>query len=99
MKDAHPLHPALITLPPGVYAVDPLTEAVYRRGQQERDRTLPTGRTTSQHPAWRWRPTDPPGSSSTAPQIFSPSELVEPGRGQDDSHLPSIADVARRLSR
>jgi hypothetical protein len=95
MRDAHPLHPALITLPPGVYAVDPLTEAVYRRSQQERDRALPTARTTSQHPAWRWRSTDPP-SSSTAPRIFSPTDLL-PGGGQADATTPSITDYVKRL--
>jgi hypothetical protein len=98
MRDAHPLHPALITPGGAVYAVDPLTEAVYRRSQQDRERTLPTGRVASQHPAWRWgRPVDAPRTTS-APVIFSPSDL-EPGRTRESAAYGSFEELVARFRR
>jgi hypothetical protein len=91
MRNAHPLHDALIRPADQLYQVDP-------RFRRESVRALPTAATTRQRPEWRWRPTAPPSSTSGSPRIFSPSDL-EPGRTREVSRLGSIADVARRLKR
>jgi hypothetical protein len=96
-RDPSPLHPGLIRPADPLYRVDlaPETqETLGRRAQQ----THPTAATTRGVPAWRWgRAVDPPRTTS-APVIFSPSDL-EPGRGQDDSHTPTIRDVIERMKR
>jgi hypothetical protein len=100
-RDPHPLHPGLIQAGPEPVQVDPLSEAVHSRGGTRvppEVRALPTAATTRGHPRWRWgRSVDAPSRTST-PVIFSPSDLEAGGRGEDE-HLPSIADVARRLKR
>jgi hypothetical protein len=97
--DPHPLRDAEITPGPEPYQVDPLSEAVHSRGGTRvppQVRALPTMATTRGHPRWKWgRPVDGP-SSTSAPLIFSPSDLA-PGGGQADAPTPSIADVVRRL--
>jgi hypothetical protein len=95
--DAHPLHPSLIRPADEVLRID-LTEhtqdVLRRRAQQ----VHPTVRTTQGRREWRWgRAVDRP-STSTAPQIFGPSAL-EPDRRGADEHVPSIADVVKRLKR
>jgi hypothetical protein len=95
--DPHPLHPSLIRPADELYRVDVserTQEVLQRRAQQ----THPTMSTTTGHPAWRWgRSVDRP-SSTSAPVIFSPSDL-EPGRTREASRLGSIADVVARLKR
>jgi hypothetical protein len=99
--DPHPLHPGQIQPADEPFQVDPLSEAVHSRGGTRippQVRALPTAATTRGHPAWRWgRSVDRPTSTST-PQIFSPSDLL-PGPGQDDSHTPSIRDVIERMKK
>jgi hypothetical protein len=91
----HPLHPSLIRPADEVLRID-LTEhtqdVLRRRAQQ----VHPTMRTTAGRPEWRvGRSVDPP-SNSSAPVIFSPTDL-EPGRTREASTRPSIDDVRRRL--
>jgi hypothetical protein len=88
--DPHPLRDGQIQPgPEPSYEVDP-------RSVRSNERALPSARAMRQHPSWRWgRRVDRP-SNSGAPTIMSPSAL-EPGRGRDDEHTPSIDDVRRRL--
>lgn len=83
--DPHPLRDAEITPAPEVYQVDELSWRVHERdGRRVHGRALPTATTTRGVPAWRWgRAVDRP-RTTTAPVIFSPSDLA-PGGGQDDA--------------
>lgn len=96
-RDPHPLRDAQIQPAPEPTPVDPLTEAVYTRGgTRVTDRALPTAATARSRPAFRFRPTDPPRTTST-PVTFSPT-MLEPGGGSTEtSTAPSIADVVKRL--
>jgi hypothetical protein len=97
MRDPHPLHPSQIRPADPVYRVD-LTEHTQEVLRRRAQQVHPTMRTTAGRREWRWgRAVDRP-SNSGPPQIFSPSDL-EPGRGRDDEHTPSIADVVKRLRR
>jgi len=80
-RNPHPLPDALIRPADEPYQVDELSRRVHTRDGRRTPpyvRALPTGSTTRSFPAWCWgRRVDAPTSTST-PQIFSPSDL-EPG--------------------
>jgi hypothetical protein len=93
--DQHPLHPGQIQPADELYRVD-VSEQTQERLRSRSQRALPTMGTTTGRPEWRWgRPTDGPTSSS-APRIFSPSDLVKQ-RSSEAPDRPSIRDVVARL--
>jgi hypothetical protein len=96
MTDPFPLRTPMIRPADELYRVD-VSEQTQERLRLRSQRALPTSATTAGRREWRWgKPVDGPRTTSGPPQVFSPSDL-EPGRGQDDSHTPSIRDVIARL--
>jgi hypothetical protein len=90
-RDPHPLRPAQIVPAPEPTLLGPRDPAKIT------DRALPTGATARSVPAFRFRPTDPPRTTST-PVTFSPT-MLEPGGGMPEASTPSIADVVKRLGK
>jgi hypothetical protein len=89
-RDPHPLRPAQIVPAPEPGLLDP------RGPAKITDRAFPTGATARSVPAFRFRPTDPPRTTST-PVTFSPT-MLEPGGGMPEaSTTPTIDEVRRRL--
>ncbi len=96
MKDAHPLVTGLIEeVSPDPYPLTPTDERLQRLARGAPGRALPTARTASNHPAWKW------GRSverqpTKGPVIMSPTDLLPGGDKEQSSRHGDFNELLTR---